>query len=619
MKGCHKAKSINGFTLIELMISTALSISSIAGAFILVEIGSNVLDKQNVRGRMLEKRKELFELINDAQVVAQTKTHMANAGAFNCVNDPNVECDPNSNFIEINLYDSTGSLVLETLNQKVGFNETFDSNCTTFGAQASANQDLCAYRVTLSWKPVCSIPCRTSNAMFRVDFIQSEHTKTQINSEDFSLYTYVNLNPATLPVRELFGVRDANFLVDDSGALLGIGTNNASGASIMRSTLGIGNNRRNVTFLEPVLDETGTPITNPIDIGEHGSRHSCLITSTNDLKCSGYNSDGDLGTGNYTHSTSFIPALFSAGNPAIGFEWVQHQKHGGNIARSTTGDYYFWGGNKYNRYAMTGFTFAGPDFDSGMKLSYVQTSPLIQAQPLIRGSRSIALAGSSACAIIDTDDSVTCWGQIGMGLMGDGELNLSGDIPSTGLSISLPSQNTNRRVQLSNAPNPTVRLTNVVEIAATEYTFCAIVGGAFNNRVACWGDASKGVTGDNSTSTNRTAEFVVDSLGNPLENVTQLSLAYEHACAVVGTNSSEMHCWGENESGQLGAGYASIKVDVATRALGITKPITKIILGFQSTCIMFDDLTASCVGKNNSNKFNGGQMNTTSLTWVEGF
>src|SRR5439155_11794011 len=85
----------------------------------------------------------------------------------------------------------------------------------------------------------------------------------------------------------------------------------------------------------------------------------------------------------------------------------------------------------------------------------------------------------------------------------------------------------------------------VTALDAGQGHWCVVtsVGGA-----KCWGSNDQGQLGDG-TNTSRSAPADVVGLTS---GVLAIGLGWSHACAV--TTGGALHCWGENENGQLGDG-----------------------------------------------------------------
>jgi len=69
----------------------------------------------------------------------------------------------------------------------------------------------------------------------------------------------------------------------------------------------------------------------------------------------------------------------------------------------------------------------------------------------------------------------------------------------------------------------------------------------------------------------------------------------EHTCAIL--NDGSVKCWGRNHKGQLASGdYTDRSTPTPTDLL--PRPVVKLALGHQHTCVVLDDGTARCWGDN---------------------
>ncbi len=137
-------------------------------------------------------------------------------------------------------------------------------------------------------------------------------------------------------------------------------------------------------------------------------------------------------------------------------------------------------------------------------------------------------------------------------------------------------------------------LGSVTVAAAGEQFTCAATSGP----MYCWGRNVEGQLG-----LGRSAVATMPSaaiLGVPAP--AQLAAGARHVCALSG--SGEVHCWGNNGSGQLGDGTrtSSDTPVLATELAGATQ----IAAGTRHTCALFGDGTIGCIGANDLGQLGGG-------------
>lgn len=198
--------------------------------------------------------------------------------------------------------------------------------------------------------------------------------------------------------------------------------------------------------------------------------------------------------------------------------------------------------------------------------------------------------------VVDSAGSVHCWGDNNNGQLG---------IPSSTPNAS--------------APVMVAGLTSVDEVAAGFGSTCALAG----NSVSCWGGIAGGthvptaVSGLSSptelTMTGSTACVIdggdvkcwSDVATSPtvvMNGAIDVAAGLDHTCAV--DANAEVHCWGANDSGQLG--------DMTT--LASTSPVKVVNLddvkqvaaGREVTCAVKNDSTGWCWGDNSAGQLGNG-------------
>jgi alpha-tubulin suppressor-like RCC1 family protein len=180
-----------------------------------------------------------------------------------------------------------------------------------------------------------------------------------------------------------------------------------------------------------------------------------------------------------------------------------------------------------------------------------------------------------------------------LGLRGMLTLEVSdSDRGKTTLNYLLPAN------QFPDVPHETGSSNSLNSIQAGQAHTCAL----FNNgSVRCWGLNSSGQLGYGHTQTigDNEQPYTQDNIPLPDEAV-QLATGGNHGCAL--TSSGNIHCWGNNQYGQLGLGHThnigdneaithQSYVNLGTRVL-------RIAAGQEHTCALLTTHKVRCWGRN---------------------
>jgi len=157
---------------------------------------------------------------------------------------------------------------------------------------------------------------------------------------------------------------------------------------------------------------------------------------------------------------------------------------------------------------------------------------------------------------------------------------------------------------------------NVNEVVAGGNHTCARLNAV---KVKCWGDNQYGQLGLGDTQ-NRGDEpdemrshLPTIDVGN---DVRTIAVGSDHSCVLL--KVGVVKCWGRNNYGQLGLGsttnQTSAKLSKSVN-LGLGKTATAISAGGEHTCVILDDGTVKCWGRNNYGQLGlGDKMNRGSVT-----
>lgn len=294
--------------------------------------------------------------------------------------------------------------------------------------------------------------------------------------------------------------------------------------------------------------------TNDVDAGPtflpkkivSGSRHTCLISKTGQLKCWGFNNEGQLGVG----STLNIGGLLDTMGPSLpivdlGNDVVVKDMcvgSGFSCALATTGGVKCWGVNNSGQLGQEATrTIGGSASDMGDKLPWTNLGTNFVATEVHCGT-------ASACAL-NTKGQVKCWGRNGeveLGRKVEGRTNLGDKQGDMGDKL------------------PYLPLPTVSKVVIGTYHACA----SSSQNIYCWGINDFGHSGTESTagSIELPADGTNDTLKVKLEDAGVSTTIYnlfsgdEHICAqyTAGMETQrKIKCWGSNSSGQLGIGSAA--------------------------------------------------------------
>lgn len=301
-----------------------------------------------------------------------------------------------------------------------------------------------------------------------------------------------------------------------------------------------------------------------------GGSHTCAIFDPSDMKCWGQNSSGQLGVSSFSLTAHGDEAGEHPGdNPSVsvaGALTFQSVELGTQHSCAVMSDQnaYCWGESQNGQLGL------GINADrKNMTL------------PVDLGGEAVAevsAGGQFSCARL-VNNEVYCWGLNSSGELGIGS-NETQYVPSTPVGLSgVPAQ------LASGAAHNCARMTN--------------------NTVQCWGDNSSGQLGDNNGGVDSSTPSNVTV---PPGTITDIASGGLFSCIII---DSDVHCWGENGSGQLGNNDGTnTDLDVLTAALDIDgETPVKLALGGEHACVLTATGLVYCWGESDAGQT--GQNDTT--------
>ena len=257
---------------------------------------------------------------------------------------------------------------------------------------------------------------------------------------------------------------------------------------------------------------------------------------------------------------------------------------------------YCWGGNGSGQLGINDTIDRG-DVPGG--LGYFQ--PITQLGTG-RTATALSAGGDHTCALLD-NGTVKCWGANGSGQLGLGNTTARGDgIGAMGDSLPAVSLGTGR---------------TALAVAAGANHTCALLD---NHQVKCWGANALGQLGLGDTNprgdgANELGDNLPTvSLGTG-RTATALTAGNNHTCALL--DNGTVKCWGSNGSGQLGLGDTNPRGDGAnelgdnlpTVSLGTGHTALTVSGGGTHTCARLENSQVKCWGNNDSGQLGLGDTN----------
>jgi alpha-tubulin suppressor-like RCC1 family protein len=238
--------------------------------------------------------------------------------------------------------------------------------------------------------------------------------------------------------------------------------------------------------------------------------------------------------------------------------------------------------------------------------------------PIAPCAKSIALGAESSCAL-STSGYALCWGddvwgELGDNFTGDGIPRLTsaasqiacGGVTCAALMVSGAIDIWGRwgttfcSPYIVPTPQPFGALRDVAQVTASVFGCALLTDGT----VHCWGPNESGELGDSTTTPGTQPTTVVG-----LDGVVQVEAGSDFACVVRSDGSA--WCWGANDQGQLGDGTTQQR-HTPVKVVDIDTAV-QVALGSACACARLQDGTLRCWGSNQSGALGSGSMAMQSL------
>lgn len=374
------------------------------------------------------------------------------------------------------------------------------------------------------------------------------------------------------------------------------------------SSQGTGQMTKSTPTSTPTADTSGTQApkkTLAIKAMSAGHNSTCALMSDDSLRCWGDNAHGQLGIG-HTQQIGIAPAQMGAALQSVALP------AGTKITRVHTGEsscvqtedkkLFCWGRNAQGQLGLGNNQNVGANSgEMGKNMMSVPIGPDAQVQDFCVGL-------GHTCAVLQ-GGTVKCWGLNTYGQLGLGHSDSVG-LRKNQMGELLPF------VDLGETGKPKVpRRAQKISCGANHTCVLSPTG-----EVTCWGRNNKGQLGRGSTTNigDQPEEMGKALMPAPFDvrsKIVDLQSAGNNNCAL--TQAGTIHCWGDNERGQLGLGNTemigakknkSVEQLFSGIDLGTKSPVTQIAMGEAHVCALTSDGQVRCWGSNRLGELGAGMV-----------
>ena len=296
--------------------------------------------------------------------------------------------------------------------------------------------------------------------------------------------------------------------------------------------------------------ESACTLVNPAVSVVAGYDHTCALLQNGDVKCWGSNVYGQLGVGTQVQQLAPGSAV-NLGQKATRLA----AGRGYTCALLDDGSVKCWGLNTYGQLGIGNTT---QQLAPGSAVNFGQKAT------------EIAASAFHTCAVLD-DGTVRCWGYNAYGQLGIG----------TYINQSAP-----QVVSLGYG--------KATQIIAGLYHTCAIhLGG-----VKCWGRNVYGQLGTGTTAAAAISAYDAKTINLGGFKPTALATGGDHSCALLSDGS--VRCWGLNNFGQLGIANKVNQSTPASVVIGKTSGLLAVGNSEFYSCAVLINGSVTCWGNNES-------------------
>jgi len=335
-----------------------------------------------------------------------------------------------------------------------------------------------------------------------------------------------------------------------------------------------------------------------------GSDHTCVVMVGGSIRCWGANDHGQLGLG-HTQAIGDNEAP-SADLATVGVDSAARAiATGGNCTCAILDDDTLrcWGENTYGQLGL------GHTSDIGDNELPTRTSSQVSLAGI---PLSVAVGGNHSCAILADGYTVRCWGRNGLGQLGLGTTDNVGDdeLPSAVDPIVFPSDG--------------VSDTAMVGIVAGSSRTCSV---RMDGVMRCWGDNSDGGLGVGYAGARPLNKAIDWGLWSWNSQVRDMRAGAFHLCLTLANNQSR--CWGINDKAQLGLADTQTlgdnesvieapPIDLGRGGDGFASYAILLAAGAAHTCVVLGDGNVRCWGANESGQLGLGYASLAPTDFVGG-